>query len=1084
MKGGGEGVTLLILCCCCILLIVGIAGGSYVAFGCDENKSDESNCFCGTEFCDEDSICDTSASDSKCVAKPTAPTGSTNPVITPCSSNPCGDNGTCNVSGTTHTCECTNNYTGDNCEVAPLPPDPCSTLLEADCVNGFKQPSGSDCNCLCKEGWSGPKCSTPQKYWTNKVYNASGSKIDNPSLIYHYNPKDDTYKWKCNSGYYGDPDSDNNCHTCAVSMIETFEKDSILETGVTVENTRPVLPSAPEGHNIIAAFLSSLPTEDQVRHALTLGLTDPTSPWLGHANDEETLTKDEKIKKIEEIVQSYAYSKIGSTSASECLSYDPYADDVVTNCSGSSSRCFNGGKCISDHSGTSGTSSKCICPLSYYGNFCQFESKSPDQPVSPETLYYNASCDETCNGSSCTPSICQITGDVNTCNASNCIPFSPDKYDNVNTPNFCDSDFSCFDNIDSKDKIYLGSSPGKKICNKGFCDVDVINNREISLEDQKLGYYGGRYKLNDTNKIECNATNKGDGDGDDDKCINVPFDMTAEHCKANGDTKATLSDDGKCVCDDRIVGSLCHIKIDDLCGNGNDLQSSGINNINQHDDSLGGFFINASGEPEPRLQGSIYNVPIGKKPGNLHSGKYKCKCNESVNRKGEQFSGFQMNHITFCNAPKSDQETETGPTGHAPWITMYLPNMYENEPEIREKTLNNMYSYMDCGQKEFTNKGDVVSGPEIQTDGIRTGWYYSNPWGGSPTCKVCHGKGKNQIKVSEYYGFGTDTSFTDEEYITKIHDFDDLVNQRELINSDIGEYDEKIIQNQIPNTSYGSSEFGDICKPAYPKHYGTIGKVGENGQWESNGLGGESIIISNPPKPVPSDFVTFEKEKLVGMECSEYVNHVPSGQNENFAINSSCDVKRSDERVFDETLASIYNINEGSMPSTFDNLMNAARFSNPIAAAYSAFQPLPGAVYRTTGVHDSTTPKGDIKLTDFVWWHSDGLKSDQVDTQWNNLKVNAESICKNVYGFKKNSMTDEFDKYMLQSNDGGNTKTSCNIPGSCILPAATGVYAHVGLGRSEDCGNTNPLCSGNHGKAAIGCNWEKCPGGVCPAFNN
>ena len=40
MKGGGNtGIILLVLCCCCILLIVGIAGGSYVAFGCENDKN-------------------------------------------------------------------------------------------------------------------------------------------------------------------------------------------------------------------------------------------------------------------------------------------------------------------------------------------------------------------------------------------------------------------------------------------------------------------------------------------------------------------------------------------------------------------------------------------------------------------------------------------------------------------------------------------------------------------------------------------------------------------------------------------------------------------------------------------------------------------------------------------------------------------------------------------------------------------------------------------------------------------------------------------------------------------------------------
>jgi len=69
MNGGG-GTTLLILCCCCILLIVGISGGAYAAFGCDETT--KTSCFCDVLdtdnfYCNASETCQKNGSDSTCV---------------------------------------------------------------------------------------------------------------------------------------------------------------------------------------------------------------------------------------------------------------------------------------------------------------------------------------------------------------------------------------------------------------------------------------------------------------------------------------------------------------------------------------------------------------------------------------------------------------------------------------------------------------------------------------------------------------------------------------------------------------------------------------------------------------------------------------------------------------------------------------------------------------------------------------------------------------------------------------------------------------------------------------------------------
>ena len=125
--------------------------------------------------------------------------------ITPCTTDPCLNGGTCSINGGTYVCACTDGFIGSNCQITPCSVEPCQN-------EGVCDISGSSYICICPDGYSGENCEiTPCSVYP--CINGGICSIDGSS-----------FKCDCESGYSGDvceitPCSGDPCQnggTCSI----------------------------------------------------------------------------------------------------------------------------------------------------------------------------------------------------------------------------------------------------------------------------------------------------------------------------------------------------------------------------------------------------------------------------------------------------------------------------------------------------------------------------------------------------------------------------------------------------------------------------------------------------------------------------------------------------------------------------------------------------------------------------------------------------------------------------------------------------------------------------------------------------
>jgi len=919
----GDAVILLFLCCFCIILSA-IGGGLAYSYECpraDQSLGDIINasgaCFCGIDWCETGKICNASG---ECIS-------GINPDSNPphlCEHDPCGVGVraiSCTASGTNAICDCKPGYSGPHCSAAP--PDPCNKLSVIDCINGIKIPDGDECKCHCFNGWktSETGCNTPNPNWEGEGDNA---------LIHHFDANSGSGEWVCKEGYYGSAETfgiSGNTHiNSSGNKICNKCPGYDITSG---SNTSGVSNINEPGNNSITDC-KCMPNDDIKTPNIALRNVSGTCVLLPELNMVSNIPS-KIVNKTGEVVCNnyYGYYSVNGSCISRNPSVSPYKnksqpdgriDNVIPtivdpNVGGDSCGLFSGRIINSDgenyssielRAGTRESFTELKTDMEHYykhsDTFDQFKTDTDDIcHYKKNRVSASSTCSDAGFNASCTD-----------CSDGHKLVFS---YENgfQCLDKGCTTKQDCFEGsneindipfLTAHDKAFLITQEGSKVCKNNEllkgpskCDVDPLNNQPNILEaDIIRGEIKNRFKLNPSGKIVCKDTSV------TGECIFPPPPLNTVKCKENGDSGAEFVND-TCQCSPEYLGSLCNISLSEFCGDGNDMEERSKRELKKRIDPIGGYKYDKNGDIIPKLNGSIYNTTIGNASGEIDSGRYSCICNsgDPQNRKGQKFTGYTMEPDTFCNSPApnhTNTDSET-PTGNVKWVTMYMPNdIYNLGIKNEEKNISNMYSYLDCGSKEFTSSGNVVNPDGSDDGGVRTGHYYSNEYGESPTCRMCPASihGTNQIKVSDYYGFGGTAG---PGYLSHNKTYDNYEDRLDLINGTSTEEDENTIKSNIPHETYSTSRYFDLCTPAYPGYYGSISSQNpDDGLWKltphaSDTIedledppvfqGGEKIHSSGRSKPVKTDYTAIRKDHTTTF-CKEKLNWIPPG---NFAISGA-----------------------------------------------------------------------------------------------------------------------------------------------------------------------------------------------------
>ncbi len=514
---------------------------------------------------------------------------------------------------------------------------------------------------------------------------------------------------------------------------------------------------------------------------------------------------------------------------------------------------------------------------------------------------------------------------------------------------------SHLDSIDSE----LCSLPGSDGSDGSTFDsckriVDYFNNEFIkhdSIQGSDKYHFGlNRYGIDEQGKIKCLLSDDGNEDKKmsnqekpetgllsgaginiDDLCIRKSPDVTqlkAELENSSGVSSCTQGDidNIRCECNDRYIGRICNIRMDELCGENNTIRN--LNQISQKDksDPLFGYGIRYDNDDDkykvkPNYEGSLYYVPIDNDQDTIKANKTpvlstqlteSCICNPSngeggpFDRRGLEYTGFDMDPDKYCNCPITSNTRGSGNTAstestvNAPWQVLYY-NPAEtifsrgDETNITKKTLFNQRCYMDCGDTEFS-LGDSNS----EDNGYRTGRFYSHEYDGVPKCDFCDrtvNAGTNLIKINRYLGWGSD-DYNYEDYKAKY-------SSMSKDDGRTGGKDTTFINNLIDKKNYNSvRSFNDIfqsystdtrslCKPAYPGYYGSLGTMNEDEKFqqapftENGGQRADERITNSASRPVNTDYEKKKTSTISGLQCppEKSFNWGPK----NFAI-KNCDM--------------------------------------------------------------------------------------------------------------------------------------------------------------------------------------------------
>ena len=927
MKGGGDeiGILLILICCCCCFCLSTGFGGYYYYNTCeDENASkvidDGEDCFCGFTWCEEGNICNASGD---CIDPPVesggntqSPSGTSETSVTPPPSTdyvPGPD--ICNPGDHQSSLRCS------------LEINHKSSYENFGFSTGRCFPSNNTPGCECYPGWSksdnnnaSGKCDTMDVNWSlfenteGKLKNldneSSNSKVYvSKDVTNNYNLLNDG-GFHCPDGTYytnkyfnlnGNPGK--ICEKCPrIDEVWTSESPSLTELGINLPiytdedannyRTQTDKNFIVQNPDFSTDYINIEDIKCWYEDTADDGKLKKDSSWVGHAGSiNDTLT----MAGCNGSCVGYLWNwenHHGTTSVKvKNLTYENFTalkckyqkNDITQNGAGANNLLLKKSEFIKNKTDVkAGKNIGLKSCLKDHSNAISVGAQAEDDSDSTNI------------------NVCNASG-LNFDLISECIIDGHDFTDyekvnsSLNSSSICDNaSATCYDFLN-----YIN--------NKLYDDIPPSNN------DLKQQLRRGRYKITD-NGIECNedlsnasSTNINASGNLEPSTNGISYcigknNLTGQAlCQAschNGSCTTSESGEYSCECNDGYTGSLCHIKMNDICGVGGyinaDLEAT---HIKQKSDSLGGI-IHAGNPNNPTLKDipnvnfSIFDVPFQSNNENLKldTTKYECTCSldEIEDRKGFNFTSGILDKNYFCNTPDSawlhtNENTEgsvPGETVHYPlW---YNPSLFNKEGKEKEnpktyESLDNMKTIINCASVPFTEN----TSDDAEDKGYQSGHAFRVNHGGQAECIKCFNNiseqdkshGLNTINIGEYFGWKDLGGYTNYKKYEKL-----LINNPEIFLTKNSKGNINELNSLMTDTSV---DFQNVCKPAYPGYYGTLGNWDAQNKWKQNTnpisstsseipVGGEKVKDPSgtaTPRPVTTSYIPRKKIDIDKVGC-------------------------------------------------------------------------------------------------------------------------------------------------------------------------------------------------------------------------